>query len=112
LRFAAKSDRWGLEKGTEQGVHDTVCPKLQDKVFMRRADKNFVLRAKGQPALHCHLSMGFVTQSSWKVRELEVIIPTAQYSQMVKGVEYTLHPLNSNKRYEWKVRDGVTLTRQ
>jgi hypothetical protein len=30
---------------------------------------------------------------------------------MEKDVKYTLHKVNGVKGYEWKVRDGVTVTR-
>jgi hypothetical protein len=83
---------------------------LQYKLFMRLADKCFVLRAKGQPDVACQMSNGFVT--SQKLREMEVIIPVAEYAKMAKGVPYTLHPVNGKKGYEWKVREEVTLTRE
>src|SRR5262249_7312597 len=82
----------------------------QYKLFMRRADKNCVLRAKGQPDVSCHVSMGFVTRSSAKLRELEVIIPAAEFAKMAKGGAYTLHPVNGKEGYEWKVRDGGKVT--
>jgi RNA polymerase sigma factor (sigma-70 family) len=84
---------------------------LQYKLFMRRADPNFVLRAKGQPDVACQLSMSFVTHVSRKLCELEVVIPSAQYSKMAAGVAYTLHPVNGKKEHVWKVREGVTLLR-
>ena len=30
---------------------------------------------------------------------------------MARGVAYTLHPVNGKQGYEWKVREGVSLTR-
>jgi hypothetical protein len=84
---------------------------LQYKLFMRRADTSFVLRAKGQPDVSCQISMSFYTQHSRNLCELEVIIPAAEYAKMATGVAYTLHPANGKKGYEWKVREGVKLTR-
>jgi hypothetical protein len=84
---------------------------LQYKLFMRRADPNFVLRAKGQPDVACQLSMSFYTHVSRKLCELEVVIPSAQFSKMAAGVAYTLHPVNGKKEHVWKVREGVTLMR-
>jgi hypothetical protein len=91
---------------------DDAGDYLQYKLFMRRSDKQFVLRAKGQPDVRCHLSMNFVTSASEKLRELEVVIPPAAYAQMAKGVAYTLHPVNSQNGYRWRVRDGVKVTRE
>jgi hypothetical protein len=71
-----------------------------------------VLRAKGQPDLSCEITMNFWTKPPAQLRELEVIIPPAAYAKMAKGVAYTLHPANGKKGYEWRVRDGLTLTRE
>jgi hypothetical protein len=84
---------------------------LQYKLFMRRADPSFLLRAKGKPDVQCHLSMGFVTQQTNSIREIEVIIPAAEFAKMAKGIAYTLEPVNSKKDYRWQVRDGVTISR-
>lgn len=84
---------------------------LQYKLFMKRADTNFVLRAKGKPDVTCQISMNFYTHHSRNLCELEVVIPSAEYSKMVAGTAYSLHPVNGKKGYEWKVRDGLTLTR-
>jgi RNA polymerase sigma factor (sigma-70 family) len=84
---------------------------LQYKLFMRRADTNFVLRAKGQPDVPCQISMNFYTHRSRNLCELEVAIAAAESAKMASGVAYSLHPQNGKKGYEWKVRDGLTLTR-
>jgi Transglutaminase-like superfamily len=84
---------------------------LQYKLFMRRADKNFVLRAKDRPEVACRVSMSFYTHASRNLRELEVVIPAAEYAKLAKSVAYTLHPLNGKKGYEWKVQDGLTIVR-
>jgi hypothetical protein len=85
---------------------------LQYKLFMRRSDPSFVLRAKGQPDVACRISMNFVTHPSRHLCELEVAIPAAELAKMAKGVDYTLHPANGKKGYAWKVREGVKLTRE
>jgi hypothetical protein len=82
---------------------------LQYKLFMRRADSRFLLRAKGQPDVSCRVSMSFYTDRSRNLCELEVVIPPAEYARMARGVGYTLSPRNSKKGFEWKVRDGVKL---
>jgi hypothetical protein len=84
---------------------------LQYKLFMRRADTSFVLRAKGQPDVSCQISMNFYTDRSRNLCELELVIPAAAYGKMASGVAYSLHPVNGKKGYEWTVRDGLTLTR-
>jgi hypothetical protein len=84
----------------------------QYKLFMRRADKRFVLQAQGQPDVSCQLSLNFYTNRPRHLCELEVIIPAAEYARMARGVAYTLHPVNGKKGYEWKLGDGVRLTRE
>jgi hypothetical protein len=90
---------------------DNAGDYLQYKLFMRRADTRFVLRAKGKPDVSCRISTNFYTHPSRKLCELEVIIPSADYARMAGDVAYTLHPANGKKGYEWKVREGVKLLR-
>jgi hypothetical protein len=91
---------------------DNAGDYLQYKLFMRRTDRNFVLRAKDHPDIACQISMNFIAGSSRKLRELEVVIPAAEYAKMAKGVAYTLHPTNRKRGYEWKVKEGVRLVRE
>jgi hypothetical protein len=110
--------RWGKEPGSGRFfVHcgewlENVGDYLQYKLFMRRADTHFVLRAKGRPDVACQVSMNFYTDHSRNLCELEVAIPPAEYAKMARGVAYSLHPVNGKKGYEWKVREGVSLTRE
>jgi RNA polymerase sigma factor (sigma-70 family) len=110
--------RWGKPPGSGRFfIHgqewlEDAGGYLQYKLFMRRADPGFVLRAKEQPDVSCRMTMNFHTHQSRNLRELEVVIPAAAYATMAKGVAYTLHPVNGKKGYEWKVREGVTLTRE
>jgi RNA polymerase sigma factor (sigma-70 family) len=85
---------------------------LQYRLFMRRTDRQLVLRAKGQPDVACEITMNFYTYRTRNLCELEVIIPPAEYARMAKGVAYTLHPVNGKKGYQWKVRDGLTVKRE
>jgi hypothetical protein len=109
--------RGGVEPGDRSFfIHcdewlDDAGDYLQYKLFMRRADTNFVLRAKDQPDVSCKISMNFYTHRSQNLCELEVVIPSAEYSKMAAGVVYNLHAANGKKGYEWKVRGGVTVTR-
>jgi hypothetical protein len=85
---------------------------LHYKLFMRRADTRFVLRAKEHPDVACQISMNFCTDHSRNLCELDVVIPPTEYAKMAKGVAYTLHPLNGKKGHEWKVGDGARLTHE
>jgi hypothetical protein len=85
---------------------------LQYKFFMKRADKRFVFWAKDQPDVQGYVSMNFYTHASRNLREMEVVIPKEEYAKMVKGVAYTLHPVNGTPLYQWKVQKGVTITRK
>ena len=84
---------------------------LQYKLFMRRADRAFMLRSPGQPDVSCRLSMNFHTWRSRNLCELEVVISPSEFSKMITGVAYTLHPVNGKQGYGWKVGEGVALSR-
>jgi hypothetical protein len=109
--------KWGKEAGSGRFlVHcdewlENAGDYLQYKLFMRRADRGFVLRAKDKPDVRCEVSMNFYTNRSQGLCELEVVIPPAEYQKLAKDVAYTLHPVNGTKGYEWAVKEGVTLTR-
>ena len=83
---------------------------LQYKLFMQRADKDFVLSATSRPEIHCSLSMGYVTDPSANVRDLELTILPEDFTKMSRGVPYTLHPKNAIADYQWRVKEGLTLT--
>jgi hypothetical protein len=85
---------------------------LQYRVFLHRADKNIVFKARGKSDVKGQIQTSFWTHASSNLREIEVIIPPDEFAKMAKGVPYTLHPVNSNPRYQWKVREGVTITRE
>lgn len=108
---------WGKEQGSgrffvhgEEWLED-AGDYVQYKVFMQQAHRSFVLRAKGQRDVSCQVSTNFFTMRSRNLCELEVIIPPAEYAKMAQGVVYTLHAVSSKKGYEWKVADGVKLSR-
>ncbi len=64
---------------------------VQYKKFMQRADKNFVLAAKGQAEIPCKLSMSYVTDPNAGVRDMEVTIAPEDFGRMAKRVGYYLH---------------------
>lgn len=91
---------------------DNAGDYLQYKLFMQRADRNFVLRAKGRPDVPCQVSTSFYTHRSRNLCELEVVVPSAEFTKLVKETAYTLHPVNTVAGYRWEVKDGVTLRRE
>jgi RNA polymerase sigma factor (sigma-70 family) len=85
---------------------------LQYKEFMRRADTAIVFRAKGHKDVKGSVQMSFITWESKDLREIAVLIPPEERAKMVKGVAYTIHPVNGKPGYTWKVKDGLTITRE
>ncbi len=58
------------------------------------------------------IQISFWTMPAGNVREIEVVLPPEEFAKMAKEVPYTLHPVNANPRYPWKVREGVTIIRE
>lgn len=85
---------------------------LQYKLFLRRVDPKFVLRAQGKPEVRCQYDGSFFTQGSQSIREFRVGIPAGEFAKMQVGVPYTLQPVNGNEGYSWRVKDGLTVSRQ
>jgi hypothetical protein len=85
--------------------------RVQYKDFMSAADKSILLKAAGQPDIQCRVTMGLLTDPMQKIREIEVLIPPYEYRKMVPGVPYTIHPMNSDPDHQWKVLEGVTITK-
>jgi Transglutaminase-like superfamily len=83
---------------------------VQYKEFMQRVDKNFVLSANGHPEIPCKLSMSYVTDPNADVRDMEVTIAPEGYGKMVRGVAYSLRPVNAVKDYQWRAKEGLSLT--
>jgi hypothetical protein len=84
----------------------------QYKLFLTRADPNFRFRAKAQAEVKGYVSQNFFTLTSQGIRDMELIIPPKELAKMVKGVAYTIHPVNARKDYQWKVQKGVSVTRK
>jgi RNA polymerase sigma factor (sigma-70 family) len=85
---------------------------VQYRLFLRRADKHFLLRAKGQPDVRATIRVSFFTDPGAQVRDVLLAVPPDEYAKMAKGVAYALHPVNGNPDYTWKVKEGVTVTRK
>jgi hypothetical protein len=82
---------------------------VQYKLFMNRADPNFVLRAQGQAEVQAKLSMNFISGEGGKLCELELVVPPEQFAKMAKDIPYTLQPVNAVAGYSWKVKEGLTV---
>jgi hypothetical protein len=91
---------------------DNAGDYLQYRVFLQRVDRRLVFRAKGHPDVKGEVMLSFFTNGRTGLREIEVAIPAAEYAKMVKGVPYTLHPVNGVAGYRWRVKPGLTVSRQ
>jgi hypothetical protein len=85
---------------------------LQYTVFLMRADPNFILKAPGQPDVKARYVGPCYTAPAEGLREVVVWIPPDEFAKMARGVAYTLHPANGTKGRQWRVRDGLTVTRE
>jgi hypothetical protein len=85
---------------------------IQYKQFMSRADKHFLFRAKGHPAVKGEMQMSFWTHGPSKLRDILVVVPSEELAKMAKGVAYSIEPVNAAADYKWKVKGGLTITRE
>lgn len=76
---------------------------IQYKSFYGVADKRFILKSKGYPDVRAYAERGYWNQ------EFYIRIPKEEYVKMKASVPYTVHPVNSNTEYQWKVRQPVTI---
>ncbi len=83
---------------------------VQYRQFMQRADNNFALSAEGHPEVHCKLTTWYVTDPNANVREMQLAIAQEDFAKMAKNVRYSLRAVNSVKDYQWRVKEGLTLT--
>lgn len=86
-------DEWFEEIGTAN----------QYRPFLNQADNRFTLKADGHPEVHAYAERG-----CWS-KEFYIRIPKREYIKIKTGVTYTIHPVNSNPEYKWKVASGVTI---
>ncbi|MHC4470462.1 MAG: transglutaminase domain-containing protein [Planctomycetota bacterium] len=84
---------------------------VQLKLFSSRADKEFVLRAKGHPDVRAVVSGWYYTQASTERREFHLHIAPEEYARMAKGVDYGLVPAKAEGDYVWRVGEGVVVRR-
>lgn len=86
-------DEWFEEMGTAK----------QYRSFLNQADGRFILKADGHPDVQANAERGCWSQ------EFYIRIPKREYIKMEAGVMYTVQPVNSNPKYQWKVAGGVTI---
>jgi hypothetical protein len=85
-------------------------PWQQLKIFLQSAGKEFVFKADGSPDIHGRTTTGSCTNPSENIREIEVVIPAAEYAKMRPGVVYTVLPRNEVPGYKWRTKGQVTIT--
>jgi hypothetical protein len=74
--------------------------------FYNEVDKLFLLKSEGHTDI-----MAYAERGMWN-QEFYVRIPEQEYVKMVLGVPYTIHPVNSNPEYQWRVVEGVTIRKE
>jgi hypothetical protein len=84
---------------------------LQYRKFISRTDKSFVLRAEGHPDIKAEMQLSFWTHAPIDLRDILIVIRKEEFAKMAQGVAYTLHPANSVAEYKWKMKEGLTITR-
>ena len=80
--------------------------------FMQRADRNVILRAKDHPTIKGEIQMSLWADGPSNLREILLVIPKNEYTKMAKGVDYNIQPINSVANYQWKVKGGLTVSRE
>ena len=86
--------------------------KDQYLTFLNQVDRSLVFRAEGHPDVKGQVQPSFWVDDRSGLREILLIVPRDQYAKMARGVTYTIHPVHAVGGYEWKVKDGVTITRE
>jgi hypothetical protein len=75
------------------------------KLIYPKLDKDFILSAKGHPAIRARAERGY-----WN-SECYIRIPENEMKKMVKGVPYRLAPANPDREYQWLIDKDVNITR-
>jgi hypothetical protein len=101
IRLFIHGDEWFNDAGDS----------LQYREFLQRVDRKLLFRAKGQPDVRGDVKFSFFMSASAGLREVEVAIPKQEYAKMAGDVPYTIEPANAVPGYEWKVKQGLTITR-
>jgi hypothetical protein len=75
----------------------------QYESFYSKVDKCFLLKSQGNPDVRAFAERGYWNQ------EFYIRIPEKEYLKMAVKVPYTIHAINSNPEYRWKVKQTVTI---
>ena len=97
-------------------VHGEEWFAAQDKAqylkFLQQVDRNFLLRAERHPDIKGEIQISLWMDGRSNLREILLVISKDEYAKMAKGVAYTIQPVNSKANYQWKVKAGLTVTRE
>jgi len=81
--------------------------------FKENAGFNFVLKAEGHENISItkENSIGTMSSNDGSFQGFTVRLIPSQLEKLIRGVEYTILPLNESKEYAWKVKKEVKLIR-
>lgn len=83
--------------------------RLQLREFSRRAGREFVLSAPGHPDVKAKTSGATVSYGDRMVRHqlFSLRVDPLDKELVEPGVEYSIHPVNTNEIYNWSVKEGL-----
>jgi len=82
----------------------------QLKLFTKKVDRRFVLKADGRPPVEAEAAVGCFSSSDGKFRE--ILISVSDHAKLARGVDYRLEPRNTADGYTWAVKAGVVIQRR
>ncbi len=75
----------------------------QYRPFYAKADKTFLLKSPGQPAVRAAAKRGYWAQ------EFYIQVPRDEYAKMTPGRPYALCPVNASPTHQWRVKPDVAI---
>ncbi len=81
------------------------------KDFKSKAGFNFLLKADGFDDISINEKNFWGTVGGGDFQAFVATLDSSQAEKMASGVEYSIVPINENKEYTWKVKEGVKLIR-
>ncbi len=105
---------WISEDEVEQGKDGHILIHIEEwpddmlqtyERFYYAVDKTFMLKAEGHQDVEAEAERGCWNQ------EFYLRISQEEYEKMVRNIPYTLQPVNQVPQYQWKVKQGVTITK-
>ena len=81
--------------------------------FQGNASFEFLLKANGHADVHVGASALYANCSSGggQFQGFVVRLPAGELPTIASGVEYTIEPINQDKKYYWVADESVTLVR-